>query len=278
MYKSAKEKAEAEVKELKQQVEQLSQRILSLEVDGNKLRELEELADQRDSTAEDFMVQNKQLLETVTSLEDDCEHKQKIIIGLEQALAEYEAELENAKEDSAKMMGHSNHRQKLKYMEKLKDENVQKAATITELRQRLSHYETGQRGSTLLQALAAFGCGDNAGEMSVCAPTPGRQEPRTPAKGSTSCSQSVGARTPRRPTSAGPPSARGRGPAADAERTQLEQRLAMAERTAERTVIDFRHFVSLIDRAAFAGSAGAESADPAVMLEKLRKAVSGASS
>merc|ERR1719460_1704912 len=138
MYKSAKEKAEAEIKELKQQVEQQSQKILSLEVDGNKLRELEELAHERDSAAEEWQRQNTDLSETLTILQEDCEHKQKDIIALEQSLAEYEAELENAKEDSAKMMGHTNHKQKLKYMEKLKDENVQKAGQITELRQRLS--------------------------------------------------------------------------------------------------------------------------------------------
>ncbi len=39
-------------------------------------------------------------------------------------LADYEADLEQTKDETAKLMGHANHNQKIRYHLKMKEENV----------------------------------------------------------------------------------------------------------------------------------------------------------
>lgn len=271
MYKSHKEKAELENKELKQELEQSRQKIQALEIDRQKLSELEDLAEKRDTEAASFLTQHKELTMTISRLTQDWEHTEAEKNSLQETLAEYEADLEHEKHENAKQMGHANHKQKVQYHIKVKDENMQLKKDIVELRQRLSQFEAGQRGSSLLEALAAFGGSGNggAGELSVSAPsvTPARHEPRTPnPKGS---SQSA-ARTPRRPNSAGP--APRRGQAVEVENCQ---RCAIQERATERTIMDFQHVISLIERAAFVGDVGDRTGDPHAMIEKLRNVVAG---
>jgi len=207
---------------------------------------------------------------TVNRVVQDFEHTTAEKNSLQETCAEYEEALDHEKHENAKQMGHTNHKQKVQYHIKVKDENMQLKKDIVELRQRLSQFEAGQRGSSLLEALASFGSGGNGGcgELSVSAPsvTPAR-EPRTPnPKGS---SQSA-ARTPRRPNSAGPAPRRGQ-----AVEVESCQRCAIQERATERTIVDFQHFVSLIERAAFVGDVGDSTADPHAMIEKLRNVVAG---
>jgi hypothetical protein len=236
-------------------------------VDEHRLRKLEEEAIDRDQEAEKQLEQNKQLTASMQNVEHDWEVAHTENKSLREILGDFEVDLENTKEENAKLAGHTNHKQKVKYHLKVKEENTQLKQQVSELRQRVSQYESGKRGSSLLEALASFGGGAGGpGELSVCGQsvcsTRG-QEPRTPnPKGPP--------RTPRRPNSAGPQSARGRG---SMEADLACPSCALQQRATERTIVDFQHVVTLIERAVFAGGVGASTSDPSSVLDRLREAV-----
>jgi len=276
MYKKKMEDAEKELKELKQQLELKRQHIETLEVDEQKFKSLQEHAALRDNENIEVHEQNKQLMLTVSTLEHDWEQSSAENAALEHTVAELEAALEATRNETAGLMGHNNHKQKVEYHKKIKEENSKLMSENTKLLQRLSQFESGQRGNSLLEALAAFGSGNgnsnnnNGPELSVCSAR--GMEPRTPnPKGSSSQAAATNPRTPGRPTSRGPLSARTpRGQAAEAVECP---RCAMDERKVERTIKDFQHFVTLIERAAFVGDVGEHTTDPNAVLQKLRNVV-----
>jgi len=223
----------------------------------------------RDQECVSHAEQNKQLLQSVQAFEHAWEQCSAENNNLKEQLALFEAEMEQTNHESAKLMGHANHKQKVQYHVKVKEENVELKKQVCDLRQQLAPYEMGQRGSSLMEALKEMGGGGNGGEMSVCnqsvCSTRG-MEPRTPnPKGEKGC------RTPRqtRPSSAGPKSARKGQDCLEADNCP---RCDIQQRATERTIVDFQHFVAMIERAAFAGDVGASSADPNAVLERLRVA------
>merc|ERR1712173_505051 len=135
-------------------------------------------------------------------------------------------------------MGHANHKQKVKYHIKIKDENAQLKQDLSKARQRLAQLEVGHRGSTFLETLASMSGAADVAEPSVYSTTPG-MEPRTPNPKSRR--SEVSTRTPDRPASRGAQSARGE--------PEVCQRCVMQERAVERVHVDFQHFMTLIDRA-----------------------------
>jgi len=237
------------------------------EVDAGKLQSLEEHAAQRDSEAGELGVQNAALLKSLQFIEKDYEACQTENRSLQEILIDNEADLEHTKDENAKLMGHTNHKQKVHYHIKIKDENAQLKQELTKTKQLLSQYTVGQRGSSLLEALAILGSGSSnsvgeVGGQSVCS----TREPRTPnPKGASS---QASARTPKRPTSNGPPQSGRRGQAnVEADRCQ---NCELQERAKERAFVDFQHVVSLIDRAAFKGDISGANSDPQEILDKLR--------
>merc|ERR1719305_494863 len=142
MYKKAKDDSEKECKELKHELEQCRDHIRSLEVDGQQLRSLQELADKRDAEAQQSIAQHKELTLTINQLTQEYELADADRRCLEEQLAVYEADLESTKDEQAKMMGHANHKQKVKYHLKIKDENAQLRKDVVDLRQRLSQFES----------------------------------------------------------------------------------------------------------------------------------------
>merc|ERR1719353_496522 len=168
-------------------------------------------------------------------------------------------------------------KKKVKYHMKIKEDKEALQKEVANLRHKLQQFETGHRGSSLLQALMNFGGGNNdpLGEMSVCGQSVCStrvQEPRTPnPKGS-----ATGVKTPRtqRTPSQGPLSARRGQTNVEAEPCR---NCALQERASQRTIVDFQHFVALMERAVFIGDAGGDSTDPSSMLEQLRKIVAGGS-
>jgi len=183
--------------------------------------------------------------------------------------------------EESEAMSVGDRRTKIQEMEEsIKDKKKQAEALqkeVANLRHKLQQFETGHRGSSLLQALMNFGGGNNdpLGEMSVCGQSVCStrvQEPRTPnPKGS-----ATGVKTPRtqRTPSQGPLSARRGQTNVEAEPCR---NCALQERASQRTIVDFQHFVALMERAVFIGDAGGDSTDPSSMLEQLRKIVAGGS-
>merc|ERR1719353_1703391 len=277
MFEKKKKEAEQESKDLKKKIEQLNQTITQLELDNNKLCELEEHAAMRDRESEDVLSQNKGLLQTVQLVRQEHEQTAADNETLKRLLEEFEADLENTKHENAELASHNNHKQKVKYHMKIKEDKEALQKEVANLRHKLQQFETGHRGSSLLQALMNFGGGNNdpLGEMSVCGQSVCStrvQEPRTPnPKGS-----ATGVKTPRtqRTPSQGPLSARRGQTNVEAEPCR---NCALQERASQRTIVDFQHFVALMERAVFIGDAGGDSTDPSSMLEQLRKIVAGGS-
>merc|ERR1719506_1930435 len=277
MFEKKKKEAEQESKDLKKKIEQLNQTIAKLELDNNKLCELEEHAAMRDRESEDCLNQSQGLLQTVQLVRQEYEQTETENKSLKKLLEEFEADLENTKHENAELASHNNHKQKVKYHMKIKEDKEALQKEVANLRHKLQQFETGHRGSSLLQALMNFGGGNNdpLGEMSVCGQSVCStrvQEPRTPnPKGS-----ATGVKTPRtqRTPSQGPLSARRGQTNVEAEPCR---NCALQERASQRTIIDFQHFVALMERAVFIGDAGGDSTDPSSMLEQLRKIVAGGS-
>jgi len=272
MFESNKNKAESSNRELKQEIAQLKEQVAAAHVDAHKLHEFEQTSKLRDEEVASCQEQSKGLLLTLRTMEQDWEMVSAENNSLKASLCEFEAALDGAANDNAKLASHSNHKQKLQYVAKIKEENSGLKQDLMKAHQRLAQFEAGQRGSSLLEALAAFGGGSGGvtAEQSVCGQSVCSTrgcEPRTPnPKGAAS----QAARTPHRPDSRGPQSAR-RGSATEVENCQ---NCAFHERASERTIVDFQHFLTLIERAAFAGDVGeAGSADSSTMLEKLRGVV-----
>jgi len=200
---------------------------------------------------------------------------------LSESLAIFEVDLEKVSDRHAKLIGHVNPKQKLRYTIKLKDEKNQLRAENDKLRARLGQLEGSRRGENLFEALSSLGYGGAFEHGSPVPPAARRsstnQSLRTPSKESPRTLQAVGFPQSLRAAAALSPTPQ-RGPASSAIPVRKMQvslagvddahQCRVQERALERVNTDFQHLVSLVERAVVGEETGTVSF--ATLLQRLR--------
>eukprot|EP00927_Polykrikos_kofoidii_P040853 TRINITY_DN34848_c0_g1_i1.p1 TRINITY_DN34848_c0_g1~~TRINITY_DN34848_c0_g1_i1.p1 ORF type:complete len:663 (+),score=107.69 TRINITY_DN34848_c0_g1_i1:81-2069(+) len=195
---------------------------------------------------EDLRAQNYELALTVQHFKHECDLVESENRSLNETAAIFAGRLEMVEGQNAELIGHANHRQKIKYTMKLKEENAQLRSDVRKARQRAAQLEAicrqGDGFVDLLSQLDSSGNEPNPSHR----PTNGFRLPR---------------RTEGLPTQWG---------------TQGETMM----RSLERIQLDFGHFLALVERAVSVsdGSRGEGGASPNMsipkLLLKLRRAAS----
>mmetsp|Transcript_649 Transcript_649/g.1553 ORF Transcript_649/g.1553 Transcript_649/m.1553 type:complete len:609 (+) Transcript_649:48-1874(+) len=101
-------------------------------------------------------LQNRELVLTIRQLQQDCEFLQGERKSLAETSAIWEEKLGRAEGREAKLAGHTNHKQKIRYTMKLKEENVTLREDLKKARRRCLQLETGKRGDGAPDTLAAL--------------------------------------------------------------------------------------------------------------------------
>lgn len=270
MTKNAKERAEAQLREAKQDLEHWRSKALSFERDEDRMKRQEEDVCRLEREVKELHDQNLQLLTTFQQFKSEWEVMRAENQSLQETLAMSEMSLDRASEEKAQIMGHVNPKQKIRHMVNLKEENEELREQLKKAKQRITQLGVSRKGEGLLEALACFshGRGLGADQLSI----PASACPETPGPASVRGE----ARTPRRPTTPSRKASPRRGNLQEEEYqawlAEEERRRQMQERAVERVQTDFQHFIALIERAVLSDS-GAESPNPAALLERLRAVV-----
>jgi len=109
---------------------------------------LQRLADlHANSDMDDLRLRNRDLLSTVEQFTQDCELLEVENRRLRESATNFESEKERADGERAKLMGHSNPKQKIKYTVKLHEENNRLREDYQKLRKQCSRLEASKRGN-----------------------------------------------------------------------------------------------------------------------------------
>lgn len=109
----------------------------------------------RCSDAQDQSLQNRELLFTVQQFKQDCEMLEAENASLRDTVATFEESLERVTGQHAKLIGHVNHKQKIKYTIKLKEENAHLRDELKKSRKLQLSSEANKHGG-LLEALPSL--------------------------------------------------------------------------------------------------------------------------
>lgn len=277
MTKSAKDRAEAQVKELKLDLEHWRQKALSFQRDEDRAKRQSQDISSLEVEVKDLHQQNAQLLLTFQQFKTELETALAENHGLQETIDMYEMNLQRATDQKAELMGHSNPKQKIRHMVNLKEENKELREQLKKAKQRITQLGVSRKGEGLLEALASFSHSHSVGDqLSVPASPWGPETPN--ARGSeTRTSKRPG--TPTRKPACQPGSARGARSTPHEEEYQArmveeERRRQMQERTVERMQTDFQHFIALIERAVLSEDRVEDAPNPAALLERLRAVAS----
>ncbi|CAK9057809.1 unnamed protein product [Durusdinium trenchii] len=273
MSKNAKERAEAQLRETKQDVDHWRSKAQSMIREDEKIKRQEEDVDRLEREVKELHEQNTQLLTTFQQFKSEWEVMRAENQSLQETLAMSEMSLDRASEEKAQIMGHVNPKQKIRHMVNLKEENKELREQLKKAKNRITQLGVSRKGEGLLEALACFSHGRGLGtdQLSIASACPD-----TPAP----CSVRGEARTPKRPTTPTrkPSASRGGGTRSSQQEEEYqawlaeeERRRQMQDRAVERVQTDFQHFIALIERAVLSGEA--ESPNPAALLERLRSVV-----
>jgi len=277
MTKSAKDRAEAQVKELKLDLDHWRQKALSFQRDEDRAKRQSQDISSLEVEVKDLHQQNAQLLLTFQQFKTELETALAENHGLQETIDMYETNLQRATDQKAELMGHSNPKQKIRHMVNLKEENKELREQLKKAKQRITQLGVSRKGEGLLEALASFSHSHSVGDhLSVSASPCGPETPN--ARGSET-------RTPKRPCTptrkpaCQPGSARGArsNPHEEeylAARMEEERMRQMQERTVERMQTDFQHFIALIERAVLSEDRVEDAPNPAALLERLRAVAS----
>ncbi|CAJ1407718.1 unnamed protein product [Effrenium voratum] len=264
MTKNAKERAEAQVRDLKMDLEQWRSKAQSFVRDEDKMKRQEEDVGRLEQEAKDLHQQNAQLLVTFQQFKTEWDLMRAENQSLQETLATYEMNLDRATDHNAQMMGHVNPKQKIRHMVNLKEENKELREQLKKAKQRI----TQLGGEGLLEALASFSHrGLGADQLSI----PASACPDTP------CQSVQGeSRTPKRPSTPSRKMSPRRGSPEEEYQVWLadeDRRRQLQDRAVERVQTDFQHFIALIERAVLSGEMSGDSPNPAALLERLRSVV-----
>jgi len=275
MFKKAKEDAEQKAKALKLDVEQWRQKFecASLESERGE-RQGQELIKLREENQEQLRVM-KQTSCTMQQMRQENEELKGSNAMLDERLSMAEGELGRSLDEKARLAGHTNSKQKIQYMMKVKEDHEKLKKEHKELQQKLIRMDIMPNGGAGLfeKFLSGWGAEFAAARQEPQTPGPGLAS-RTPrrhpsATPATTPGMTPGARTPARPRSAR--SGRSDGVAAMRERLGVEDyqaRCELQEMALERIRIEFHHFLCLVQRATNGKSSNACSMES--LLEHLR--------
>lgn len=216
----------------------------------------EELADLK-KTNEEQAGQSRELMSTIQVFRRDLETLQAENHRLQDAEASREEDFERDMSRKAELTGHANHRQKIHYMKKLKDTNLELRAELKKAHQRQAQLEI-QIHQLRSESLAPIMPCRSA---TIC------QSPRQGALSNAARRQTVGG------TAADAPSPR----KAEASLTTEEacRRYHFKDRELERLRTDYQHLLELLTRASLVSSAANS---VTAVLESLRESVAFATS
>lgn len=117
--------------------------------------------------AQDLRVRNRELLLTVEQFKQECEMLEVDNRSLQESVAAFEENMDKVAGDNAKLSGHVNHKQKIKYTMKLKDEVTSLKESLKSQHKKFLTLEASKRGS-ILEALPSL-CALSQAKRSVVA-------------------------------------------------------------------------------------------------------------
>uniref|UniRef100_A0A7S1FH99 Hyaluronan-mediated motility receptor C-terminal domain-containing protein n=1 Tax=Noctiluca scintillans TaxID=2966 RepID=A0A7S1FH99_NOCSC len=229
MFKAAKIRAEEVMKELKLDLDHWRAKAESLDAVEDRTRRLCEDIACFEQECADLRQQNHDLSLTMHQFKDENE----MLVGenscLKQSAAMFEGDLERVTGENAKLIGHVNHKQKIHYTMRMKEEINQVRTELKRARQRIVQLELSKKDGTFLDALssASHACG--------IAETPG------PARG-----RPTPATTPARALRSRSGGKNGI-PEEQSALVDLRRRCHLQECSMERMSSNFQHLVSLVD-------------------------------
>lgn len=233
------------------------------EHDGDLLeRQGEELTKYHEEN-EALVDQNRELMASLRNLQQDLQVSLVETKRLQDREASYERELERMSDRGAELNGHSNHKQKIKYLESLKDENNQLRQELKRAKQSAAQYEAQARASNFFESTGLA-------VEPVGARTPSRRGPSphsgcmTPGRPSASVTQPM---TPKR----GDAYERERDPLAAyaderpealrRERAEAVRHAKAHRRASERAALEYQHLHAVVEQVLFVASRGVASGD-----------------
>jgi len=254
-YKAKLSQAVAEASEHQAERQQVEEHAKDLELDVQHWRQKAQLLDQdaeemRQRRADDLLLRQaaeedfprvQQLALTVRQLQADCELLEAENCSLKEVMSGFEEELDT----HAQSIGHTNHKQKIRYTVQLKDEINRLLAELKRARQQIVQLEASKTNESLVEALASLG-------MRVELSTGAAHEPSaSTAKGRCGAQASPPPRASRRaslPAGRAASASARHDRAEDAHVEELERRSALQRRALERISVDFQHLRALIER------------------------------
>ncbi|CAJ1457310.1 unnamed protein product [Effrenium voratum] len=214
---------------------------------GTGPQELQELPE-----GAELRLQNRELCLSLRQFKQDCELLESENLSLKEALGCMEDDLHRVSDQHAQLVGHVNHRQKIRYTMKLKEEINRLCGELKKARQRIVQLEVSKESDSLFDALASV-----VGE---------RPKPR-------------GARLSVRPRRApGKTTSRVPGtPDGEARLAEAEQLCMLQQSALDRISMDFQHLKALIERAVMLADTerrnGIEGGNFAALLHRLREII-----
>jgi len=245
-----------------------------LEQSGEGAQDLDELPE-----GSELRLQNRELCLSLRQFKQDCEHLEAENVSLKQAVSAAEGDLDRISDQHAQLMGHVNHRQKIRYTMKLKEDMNRLSAELKKARQKILQLEVSKECEGLFDALASV-VGTDHRKSAHCRRSAAMQTtPRGPAArparrmaGSVGC---IGLRSNLSPQQGGAATE----DLGDSLRMQeAERRCEMQQHALERISIDFQHLKALIERAVMLADTeqryGIHGGSFAVLLQRLRDIIS----
>jgi len=245
---------------------------------GDAVQELQDLPE-----GSELRLQNRELCLSLRQFKQDNELLEASNLSMKQALAIVEEDLDRVTGQHADLMGHNNHRQKIRYTMQLKAETNRLCAELKKARQRIVTLEMTKESESLFEALASC--------LGTKIPPGPPMKRRPPAS---ACNSIQGTPRPSRPAAAmrrtpgsagliamsiksSPP--RGQGIALEDFEDQMrceeaERRCEMQQHALERISVDFQHLKALIERAVLLADTerrkGVQGGNFAILLQRLR--------
>eukprot|EP00441_Pelagodinium_beii_P016725 CAMPEP_0197668244 /NCGR_PEP_ID=MMETSP1338-20131121/68704_1 /TAXON_ID=43686 ORGANISM="Pelagodinium beii, Strain RCC1491" /NCGR_SAMPLE_ID=MMETSP1338 /ASSEMBLY_ACC=CAM_ASM_000754 /LENGTH=857 /DNA_ID=CAMNT_0043247633 /DNA_START=62 /DNA_END=2635 /DNA_ORIENTATION=- len=253
---------------------------------GEAVQELQDLPE-----GSELRLQNRELCLSLRQFKQDNEVLEANNLSLKQALTIVEEDLDRVTGHHADLMGHTNHRQKIRYTMKLKEETNRLCGELKKARQRMLQLEMSKESESLFEALASV-----VGTQITPSPTLKRRPPAS------ACTSIQGTPRPSRPAAAirrtpgsaacagmsiksSPPRGQGLGLEDFEDQMRLEEaerRCEMQQHALERISVDFQHLKALIERAVLLADTerrkGVSGGNFAMLLQRLREIIAANSS
>ena len=208
----------------------------------------------------ELRLQNRELCLSLRQFKQDCELLESENLSLKEALACMEDDLHRVSDQHAQLVGHVNHRQKIRYTMKLKEEINRLCSELKKARQRIVQLEVSKESESLFEALASL----------VGSPLPTRTK-RPGSRGSFVL--------PRRASAGSGMKMKvgNKGDDADLRLAEAEQLCMLQQSALDRISMDFQHLKALIERAVMLADTerrnGVAGGNFAALLHRLREII-----